>query len=217
MKRRTARELKRRFPREFYRSDRLKEIVDQTTDDEREVLGQMVLHYDDVMRRVAKHPDRAGVAAGVHDAIDNAMNVVLTRHPKRGDIQCRKGCSHCCRMNVDVSQSEAKLLLVFAGAFSIAIDQDRLRKQAQGYQGLAPEDRACVFLDAQGACSVYEHRPGACRKHLVVSDSDLCDTVKHPGGKVAGVASAEAEVIWSVMLSREDRGSMAVMLLKELG
>ena len=38
----------------------------------------------------------------------------------------------------------------------------------------------CIFLE-DGMCSIYEHRPSACREHLVTSPAELCqDTAKNP-------------------------------------
>jgi Fe-S-cluster containining protein len=38
----------------------------------------------------------------------------------------------------------------------------------------------CIFLE-NDACSIYEHRPAACREYLVTSPSELCkDTEKNP-------------------------------------
>ena len=38
----------------------------------------------------------------------------------------------------------------------------------------------CIFLE-DGACSIYEHRPAACREYLVTSPAELCqDMEKNP-------------------------------------
>ena len=38
----------------------------------------------------------------------------------------------------------------------------------------------CIFLENE-ACSIYEHRPAACREYLVTSPPELCqDTEKNP-------------------------------------
>jgi Fe-S-cluster containining protein len=38
----------------------------------------------------------------------------------------------------------------------------------------------CIFLE-NDACSIYEHRPAACREYLVTSPAELCqDTEKNP-------------------------------------
>lgn len=215
MKRSTQRELQRRFP-VMVLSENLRTLLREASGDAKEVFGQMVLHFDTGLQRALhKHSDRLGIAAGAHDAIDAAMRVVQTTHDQASEIKCRKGCDACCHMNVDVSSCEAQLLAACVKDLHLEVDRDRLRKQAAGFHNLPPAERACVFLK-EGACSVYEHRPGACRKLVVVTDPDLCDTIKHPGGKVGGLASGEAEVLWSVLMTRDKGGSMPAMLLEQL-
>jgi len=58
----------------------------------------------------------------------------------------------------------------------------------------------CIFLE-NDACSIYEHRPAACREYLVTSPAELCqDTEKNPvkvlhislrAGTVLGILWAE--------------------------
>jgi Fe-S-cluster containining protein len=216
MKRSTRREVHRRLPAQMYLSESLRDLMRRCDEQGKEVAAQMLLHYDAaVQRALAQHPDRLGIAVGAHEATDRTMQALMARDPNAGQVKCRKGCAACCHIKVDVSRSEAQLLAACAADLGLPIDRERLRKQAAGYEGLAPEDRACVFLK-DGACGVYEHRPGACRKMLVVTDPDLCDTVKHPGGKVGHLVSAEAEVIWSVLLTRDECGTLPVMLQREL-
>ena len=74
--------------------------------------------------------------------------------------------------------------------------------------------RKCVFLDQKGACSVYEHRPIACRKLIVVSDSTDCDTENKWGNQVERLASVEAESISAAVLNIRESGGLAEMMLK---
>lgn len=217
MKRSTRRALDRRLPRLMNMSESFRSMLRAADAREQEVGAQMILHYDaSVQRALAKHPDRLGIAAGAHDAMDRSIRGMLSVSPHAGEVKCKKGCSSCCRMNVDVSRAEAQLLAACAEDLEVPVDRERLRRQSAGFAHLAPEDRACVFLDAEGACRVYEHRPGACRKLLVVTDPDLCDTVKHPRGQVGGLGCFEAEVIWTVLQTRDHSGPLAQMLLEEL-
>lgn len=130
-------------------------------------------------------------------------------------IQCRRGCSSCCHLNVDISDDEASIMRFhWKGEH-----RDRLRKQAKvnvedfpyvlGY-----EDSACIFLK-DGACSIYEDRPVACRTHFSVSDPELCDPVKHPRGMVQLTISQKIEMLKTVMYAKMGCTSMARQLLKK--
>jgi Fe-S-cluster containining protein len=185
-----------------------------------EMLGQMVLLYDtQVKRALVTHPDRPGIAAGMHDAMDRAVGQTLAVHPKAGDVKCRKGCDHCCHLNVDITSTEAELLLLAAEDQGVKIDVERLHRQAgrgvEGLRELTREERACVFLK-DGACTVYEHRPGACRKLQVVTDPMWCDAVTYPGHEVGRLVTPEAEVTWSVLMTHDKSGSMPDMLLEAM-
>lgn len=212
----TRRQLQRRFP-VMVMSEDLRRLLREATEPQLDVLGSMLLHYDtDLDRSIAENPgNEAGVAAGVLDAADQMVHDTMTRNPNARDVKCRKGCDHCCHLDVTISRAEAALLVMVAHDEDIAIDQERLRRQLPGVRALPREDRACVFLK-DGACSVYEMRPTACRKLLVVSDPDKCDTIKHPGGLQGRLPTPEAEVLWSVLMTRDKGGSMPAMLLEQL-
>lgn len=102
------------------------------------------------------------------------------------EASCRKGCSACCHMEVEVTGYEAEILArrVENGFY---IDRERLDKQSQrGLQDKAwsagiklPESR-CVFLNSEGACGVYEDRPTMCRRHSVTSPAKNCETLDAP-------------------------------------
>lgn len=82
--------------------------------------------------------------------------------------ECKSGCSYCCHTRVEALPVEvfriAQHLSQLAGA---QLDElkNRLKKQVSAADGsLAWKDRpACVFL-VEDRCSIYEIRPGVCRK-----------------------------------------------------
>lgn len=88
-------------------------------------------------------------------------------------VSCKKGCCHCCYINVDISQAEAIILLPHVKPEQKEI----LRRQAnaRNFNQLPYQDRKCIFLK-KGECSVYADRPLACRKYFVVNDPEKCDT-----------------------------------------
>ncbi len=102
------------------------------------------------------------------------------------EISCKKGCSACCHMEVEITTYEAQILakLIQDGH---AIDHDRLQRQSerslqdcQWKQGPRNPDSKCVFLNNEGACSIYEHRPVMCRRHSVTSPAKNCETLDAP-------------------------------------
>src|SRR5579884_4435409 len=120
-------------------------------------------------------------------------------------ISCRQGCAACCRMLVPVSAPEAFSLLeaierlpseererlerklsearnrldeagLLARLQTVAdaespMSDEELEPLNRAYYGLR---LPCPFLENE-SCSLYEHRPAACRELLVTSPAELCD------------------------------------------
>jgi len=74
-------------------------------------------------------------------------------------IACGKGCSACCHMNVMVSQLEVALIEKEVGARPAHLQGSKVH-DLETFNGVP-----CPFLN-DGACSIYEIRPFACRKHM---------------------------------------------------
>jgi Fe-S-cluster containining protein len=124
-------------------------------------------------------------------------------------ISCQKGCAACCRMLVPVSApeefalkcvidglpderrhdvleklngararlEEAGLLarLMALGETEHPLSDDEMEPINREYYALR---MPCPFLD-QETCSIYEHRPAACRELLVTTPPQLCDDLIH--------------------------------------
>lgn len=200
-----------------YISSTLKGAAGMMSRREREAALDCFEHWRGECERIGPaEPER--VAHTVHGVIDDHMQHMLATSKHGPEVKCRKGCAACCHLHVDVFPQEAHLLRMVAADAGIEIDEARLARQASKddstWRELSPEDRRCVFLADDLRCRVYEYRPGACRKHLVKSDPDRCDMAKHPGGKVAIVFSAEAEIVHSAAMTVYGAGNMAAMLLR---
>jgi Fe-S-cluster containining protein len=76
---------------------------------------------------------------------------------------CQKGCSHCCKIDVNVSRLEAEFITVNGGP---TLDQGSA--YTTGHTG------ACRFLSKDGSCSVYEVRPFNCRTFHTLDDPKYC-------------------------------------------
>jgi uncharacterized protein len=184
---------------------------------DRTKLGEMHLHYEAEMQRMLDEGhEPQNIAYTINGIVDRSVEQTLkTKNGRK--VQCARGCASCCKLNVSITREEAALLLIAAEQKRVPIDWAKVERQRE--QGLAtwsrqsPADRRCVFLNDREECSVYEHRPSACRKYMVASDPKRCNTAKHPGGEVAIVAPIEGEAVVSAMLGILDWGSMPRMLL----
>lgn len=72
---------------------------------------------------------------------------------------CRRGCAHCCHLRVEMTQLEAEQLGEAIGRRPNT--RHRYRPAQLEAYGL---DTPCPFLEGRD-CSIYAHRPLACRKH----------------------------------------------------
>ncbi|MEW4570910.1 YkgJ family cysteine cluster protein [Tautonia sp. JC769] len=91
-------------------------------------------------------PDPDPIAA-LHQAVDRLTRPLDVMHRDR--LQCRRGCASCCVDDLTVFPVEADLIR---------------RHHAPLLANEAPHPAGvCAFLDDQGACRIYEHRPYVCR------------------------------------------------------
>lgn len=91
---------------------------------------------------------------------------------------CRRGCSHCCYIPLAMTDVEARVIGQAIGRRPAlpegAVPTDdaaELGRRLPGTPG-AGYDSPCPFLQA-GACSIYAHRPLACRAQLNLDEDDL--------------------------------------------
>jgi Fe-S-cluster containining protein len=170
--------------------------------------------------RVVENQNTPSVAREVHSAIDNVLERDRRKSPASGDIKCRAGCDHCCHEPVEIWPHEAALLVAAARSAGMELDSARLERQSQhsieNWRQQPAADKACGFLGDDGACKVYEFRPNACRKLLVVTDPVLCDADKHPPNSVGRWFSLEAEILESAALEVFGAALMPRLLLAEM-
>ena len=164
--------------------------------------------------------DALSVAREAHAAIDAVLERDRKKEAIDDVIKCRRGCSNCCHGPVEIWPHEAALLVEGARKAGVEIDKVRLERQERysidTWWQQPAADQACVFLGADGACGVYEFRPNACRKLLVMSDPALCDGSKHPPERIERWFSWEAEMLESAAQEVFGGGLMPRSLLAEL-
>lgn len=115
---------------------------------------------------------------------------------------CRSGCSHCCHIDVAVPRSEAELI---AKATKAPMD----KAPGVAYT-LSESERGsdffkvpCTFLK-EGECSIYEHRPLACRTLLNMDDSDLlCRLVEGCKVPVPYADSSTLQAAFAIVAGQE--------------
>ncbi len=170
--------------------------------------------------RVASDQDASSVANKTHMAMNAVLEHDRAKNPGSENIQCGKGCSHCCREAVEIWPQEAALLAGVVYDTGMTLDMARLERQSaytvDTWRQQPMADKACAFLDGDGACMVYESRPNACRKLLVVTDPALCDAEKSKPDSVGRWFSWEAELMESAALEVFGVGLMPRSLLTAL-
>lgn len=139
-------------------------------------------------------PAGAPRARLIHKNLDRLIAKDRKSHPDReAKLSCKKGCSHCCNIQVMIAEDEADLLHEVAKRDNIPLDTERLEAQAAWTEDDYPAHffsgkAACVFLDPETkVCRVYEERPMACRSYLVASPPEDCEP--SPDGLDKGVYS----------------------------
>jgi hypothetical protein len=157
----------------------------------------------DAARQAIEQPrsnrSRLGVALKLVDEFAHAVEPLAA---------CRRGCAHCCCIRVEMTELEAERL----GAAIGRTPNKRLRylpAQAEAYGYATP----CPF-PAGGECSIYEHRPFACRKHHSVDIDDLFCHLDVPAEFAASVPQVNpnlALVVWGSAIS----SSMGVTDLRD--
>jgi len=92
-------------------------------------------------------PETVDWVERLHALVDEAAAPVVHANARR--LRCRAGCSDCCVDGLTVFEIEAAVIR--RHYFELLEDAE------------AHPDGACAFLDAEGRCRIYEHRPYVCR------------------------------------------------------
>ena len=106
-----------------------------------------------------------------HKRVDEVVDATLRGHSVQ--VACRRGCSYCCHLRVEVTPPEAFTLAEWlrrtASPERLALVIGRLRSNVERAGAIGTEARkraniACALLGDDGACSAYEARPAQCRR-----------------------------------------------------
>ena len=118
--------------------------------------------------RIVQHGNESPVSklAKIYDLADE-VGKVLAPH-----MVCEKGCSHCCRIDVAVTAVEAQYIQK-----NVGITPDMGHTVTSGH---GDTKQPCSFLDAAGTCTIYAHRPFACRAFYALDNPAFCESLDTP-------------------------------------
>lgn len=96
-------------------------------------------------------------------------------------LSCHPGCAHCCSWPVAISILEGIdlcLYLIQTSSWTNSF-REKVQEVADDLTGLTypvwlNSASPCLFLDASSRCSVYEHRPFACRMSAATGVIAFC-------------------------------------------
>lgn len=206
----------------YYMTDSLGGILKKSSNDRKalKMMNDALDFYIKQYKDGSKEVDAPSLIRSFHIALDEAIEAKKELMPTLAkDVKCESGCSFCCYCKVDISRDEAKLMKAAIEEGKLKIDMARLVRQVvctskKTWGRLALEEKRCVFLDDSDLCEIYEYRPAACRKLLVITDPDLCNLKAVQ--KVGRFVDWHIEVIASAILNGSKCGTLPEMLLGEL-
>lgn len=112
------------------------------------------------LRRISsRDPDPLAAHRALVARVDEFERGVRAR--RAADMACRAGCSACCHAQLTVCDVEAELVRESLAALD---DEARARLAARAEASAERNATdACVLLEDDGRCAVYEGRPLVCR------------------------------------------------------
>ena len=90
---------------------------------------------------------------------------------------CLKGCHYCCYHPIQLSHVEInniKKKYLIANPKRLEVQKTNIGKGLRSDNPISYKDRACVYLNDTGTCSVYQDRPLICRLTHVQSNPEHC-------------------------------------------
>ena len=137
----------------------------------------------------------------IYDEVDRRASATAEAHAW---WPCRRGCDSCCRRLADVPRlGRAEWELLREGLDALApdvrseVDASIEALASAEREGRLPRHITCPMLDeAEGACRVYAHRPGACRTYGFYVERGIglhCELVTEA---VAARSDESGAVVW---------------------
>lgn len=157
---------------------------------------------------MSEEADQVAVSDQLRGLYKNLDAVAADIIAKSGAVpSCGKGCAHCCSLLCTCTFVESLLIaetLIEKGELEELLPRLREAAKATDYPGVNTgsyfsKNIPCVFLK-DGACSIYEIRPSACRFHFAISPPEQCSPEAKTGTTQLDLQRLEQSV-W--MASRE--------------
>ncbi len=133
------------------------------------------------------------------------IDTVIAQSPSRSELACAAGCQFCCYHPVDLTVPEALAIVVSLQSSlppeALAAVREQLvttaaRVRALSYEAHAQAGIPCALL-VDNVCSVYSHRPLACRAWHSKS-VDRCEEIFTQGDPVTMIPPLDFDLYASV-------------------
>lgn len=187
-------------------------LQEQSQQSDVEAIIKLVEAYTDQFKKLCGTNPASGWQA-VIKAADDVISA--TPEATKNQFQCKPGCTHCCYIDLDISQNEAAAIINYCLTNDIDIDREHLMNQVEIGRNIFSKYSRCVFLK-ETICSIYPVRPMNCRKHYVYTDPSLCDNSTNTINQIGTFFDLHTEIYASAMLNISETGPIEKMLIKEL-
>jgi len=123
------------------------------------------------LKKISSFSDEAEKLKWIHSQVD----ILITQ--SSNESKCQKGCHHCCYHPIQLSHIEInniKEKYLISNPDRLKVQKANIDKDDGLNSSLEYKDRACVYLNNTGTCSIYEDRPLICRLTHVQSNPEYC-------------------------------------------
>lgn len=196
----------------------IKQLLDQVDDDKKKAIIDAILHYRKEYKRAGKELNDAERADVFQKLVQTSLSQISY---KEKGVSCGNGCSFCCHIAVDITKGEAELIKMYCHENNIEIPYEYFKAQENytkenWHELIKTKQSGCGFLSEAGECKVYEVRPIACRKYMVLDPPEKCeyDPSLPEGGRIKNLVDWDAEIIQAAIMNESEFDSIPKMMLK---